>query len=73
VRLLANENIPLPFVSVLQQQGHEVVSISLRSPGITDEQVLIIAHEDDKILLTFDRDYGMSIYTRHLPSPRADG
>jgi predicted nuclease of predicted toxin-antitoxin system len=69
VRLLANENFPLPSVTAITEQGHDVLSISVQSPGVTDEQVLAHAHADGRILITFDRDYGMLVYFRRLPCP----
>jgi predicted nuclease of predicted toxin-antitoxin system len=71
VKLLANENFPLPSVSLLQQQGYDVDSMSTRSPGCSDEQVLALAHREGRILVTFDRDYGMLVYGRRLPCPPA--
>ncbi|WP_369406476.1 DUF5615 family PIN-like protein [Candidatus Thiosymbion oneisti] len=35
MRLLANENIPLASVSALREAGHDVGSVSERSPGIS--------------------------------------
>lgn len=40
MRFLANENFPLPSVRLLREAGHDVVSISEETPGITDSQVL---------------------------------
>jgi predicted nuclease of predicted toxin-antitoxin system len=71
VKLLANENVPLPSVAELQRRGHDVLSISLHSPGMADEDVLALARREARILITFDRDYGMLVYARHLPSPPA--
>lgn len=58
MKLLANENIPLDSVRSLRSAGHDVVSISERSPGISDEDVIRIARAENRIIVTFDRDYG---------------
>ena len=71
MKLLANENFPLPSVAELQRQGHDIVSITLLSPGLTDRDVLALAHREDRVLLTFDRDYGMLVYQNRLPPPPA--
>ena len=68
MRFLANENFPLPSVHLLRDAGHDVRSISEESPGIPDEQVLARAVADDRVILTFDRDYGELIYRSKLPS-----
>jgi predicted nuclease of predicted toxin-antitoxin system len=69
MRLLINENIPLASVAALRKAGHDVVSITERSPGISDESVMAIAHKEQRILVTFDRDYGELVFRRRLPMP----
>ncbi|MCL4515475.1 MAG: DUF5615 family PIN-like protein [Firmicutes bacterium] len=70
MRFLANENIPSPSIRVLRDEGHNVISISEESPGISDSVVLARAHADQLVLITFDRDYGQLIYTRRMPPPK---
>ncbi|TCS69000.1 putative nuclease of predicted toxin-antitoxin system [Sulfuritortus calidifontis] len=69
MKLLANENIPLATIRRLRTQGHDVASIVEMAAGSTDEQVLRQAHDEDRVLFTFDRDYGELIYVRGLPCP----
>ena len=69
LKLLANENIPLESVQSLRSSGYDVISISERSPGISDEDVLQVACTENRIIVTFDRDYGELIFRRKLPVP----
>jgi predicted nuclease of predicted toxin-antitoxin system len=69
MRFLANENFPLDAVEALRQQGHDVVWIRTESPGITDPEVLSRAQTEDRILLTFDKDFGELAFRTKLPSP----
>ncbi len=69
MKLLANENIPLPSVRALRRGGHDVESISERSPGISDEEVVRIARAEARLIVTFDRDYGELVFRRGLPAP----
>ena len=69
MKLLANENIPLDSVRSLRSGGHDVVSISERSPGISDEDVIRIARAENRIIVTFDRDYGELVFRRGSPPP----
>lgn len=62
MRFLANENFPLPSVRLLRRAGHDVVSITEESPGISDDRILARAVAEERIILTFDRDYGKLIY-----------
>ncbi len=70
-RILANENFPLGSVRLLRHAGHDVLSITETSPGVKDVSVLELAFSQQRILITFDRDYGELIYLRNLPCPSA--
>jgi predicted nuclease of predicted toxin-antitoxin system len=59
---LANENFPLSSIRLLRDAGHDVASVSEDSSGAKDIVVLRRAHEEKRIILTFDRDYGELIY-----------
>ena len=69
MKLLANENIPLGTVQRLRALGYDVLAITELAAGSTDLVVLSLAHEQQRILITFDRDYGELVYVRRLPCP----
>jgi predicted nuclease of predicted toxin-antitoxin system len=69
VRFLADENFPLPSIRMLSAAGHEVVAIALELPGVPDETVLERAFREERILLTFDRDYGGLLYLQGAQPP----
>ncbi len=69
MRFLANENFPLSSVFLLRSSGHDVSAIIQDSPGATDEEILSRAVDEQRIILTFDRDYGELIYHLRKPSP----
>lgn len=58
MKFLANENLPLATILKLKASDWDVLSISLDSPSITDEEVMKIAIEENRTIITFDRDYG---------------
>ncbi len=68
MRFLANENFPLDAVEALCQQGHDVIWIRTESPGISDPEVLSRAQAEDRILLTFDKDFGELAFRAKLPA-----
>ncbi len=70
MRFLANENFPLRSVNRLREAGYDIASITEDSPGVTDSEVLARAADEERIILTFDRDYGELIYRLGMPSPR---
>jgi len=63
---LANENIPQKSIALLREKGFDVKSISEASPGISDIKVLQIAQEEQRTILTFDKDYGYLIYKKDI-------
>lgn len=69
MKLLANESFPISSVVALHRANHDVRSLTEESPGATDERVLAPARDENRILVTFDRDYGELIFGRGLPAP----
>lgn len=68
MNFLADENFPLDAVLTLRRQGHDVAWIRTDSPGVTDEIVLARARAENRILLTFDKDFGELAIRRGLPA-----
>ncbi len=71
LRFLANENFPLSSVKALRALGWDILSISECSPGISDLQVIQLACEQARIIITFDADYGELIFHRNVAAPPA--
>ena len=69
MQFLANENFPLVSVRNLRDFGLNITSIIEDSPGIKDTEVLARAVSENRIILTFDRDYGELIFRRFLAKP----
>jgi predicted nuclease of predicted toxin-antitoxin system len=68
MRFLANENFPLDAVAALRQQGHDVAWIRTDSSGMADADVLHRAQVENRILLTFDKDFGELAFRAGLPA-----
>ena len=62
MKLLANENFPFSSVLLLRRIGYDITSIGEDNTGISDISVLEISENEQRIILTFDRDYGELIY-----------
>lgn len=69
MKFLANENFPKASVKLLRKAGYEVASIGEDSPGVKDTEVLEQARREERVILTFDRDYGEMIYRLKMPTP----
>ena len=68
MRLLADENIPGEAVAALRVAGHDVAWIRVDQPGSSDRDVLARAQEENRILLTFDKDFGEFAWRERLPA-----
>ena len=69
MRLLANENIPLIAVEALRACGHDVLWLREKAQGITDIEVMGLGHREERILITFDKDFvGLAFCTKQSPA-----
>jgi predicted nuclease of predicted toxin-antitoxin system len=66
VRLLADENIPIASIQVLRAEGHDVLSASEVMRGTGDPELLARAGAEERVLVTFDRDFGTLAFGRGL-------
>jgi predicted nuclease of predicted toxin-antitoxin system len=68
LRLLANENFPREAVEALRRNGHDVMWVRTDRPGISDTEVLSVARIENRIVVTFDKDFGELAFRTGLPS-----
>ena len=68
MQFLANENLPLDVVEALRNQGHDVTWIRTAAPGSQDPDILRSALAENRILLTFDKDFGDLAFDFGLPA-----
>lgn len=69
-RFLADENFPASIAARLRNTGHDVKHVADEYAGIPDTKLLRIAVEEDRIILTFDRDFGELIFLRRVRGVR---
>lgn len=58
MRALADENVPRSAVESLRSAGHDVAWIRQDAAGSADDAVFKRAQQEDRVLLTFDKDFG---------------
>jgi predicted nuclease of predicted toxin-antitoxin system len=68
MRFLADENFPGTAVTALAAAGNDVVWIRTAAPGSSDSEVLALAAREERILLTFDKDFGELAKASTLPA-----
>jgi predicted nuclease of predicted toxin-antitoxin system len=61
VRFVADESCDFAIVRGLRSAGH-VVAVGEISPRIGDDEVLRLARDDRRVLLTEDKDFGELVY-----------
>ena len=69
VKFLANENFPLTSTKFLRGLGFDVLAIGENYSGIKDIEIMQIAIQENRTILTFDRDYGELIFKNNIKPP----
>ena len=57
MKFLADECIDRQIVDRLRQEHNELLYVAELEPGITDDEVLTLANQDNSLLLTADKDF----------------
>ena len=58
MRILANENFPGAAITAMRARGYDVVWIRTDAPGSKDRDILQRAETENRVLVTFDKDFG---------------
>ena len=67
MRLLVAECTGPAVARWLGECSHDVVSVYDSARGMSDDDVIALAHSDSRILITNDRDFGEKIYRDRHP------
>jgi len=68
MKILANENFPGLAVTALRHRGHDVFWVRTGSPGISDRDVLSKAIDEQRLVVTFGKDFGELAFRSGLPA-----
>ena len=68
LRIVANENVPAEAVEAMRLEGHDVAWLVTDPPGSSDDAVLARGQAEDRIVMTFDKDFGELAFRRRLPA-----
>ena len=68
MRILANENVAGETIAALRRLGLDVASIAADAAGASDKEVLQRATDEDRIVVTFDKDFGELAFREGLPA-----
>ncbi|HUI56879.1 MAG TPA: DUF5615 family PIN-like protein [Bryobacteraceae bacterium] len=66
MKFLAGENFPRPALEALRKAGWDVFSIAQSCPGVSDDEIIALCADQQRVLLTFDKDFGELVFRRGL-------
>lgn len=69
MRILADENMLDVAVAILRQAGHDVLYVKEERPSTRDPDVLAWATRENRLLITFDKDFGELNQRYNQPAP----
>lgn len=64
MKLLANENFPILSVRIIANAGYDIIAVGKDFAGILDSEVIELAINENRTIITFDRDYGELIFKK---------
>lgn len=69
VRFLSDENVYREIVDTIRAEGFDIITVGeLGAAGASDEEVLELARKEERVLITFDRDFSDIRYLpQHVP------
>jgi predicted nuclease of predicted toxin-antitoxin system len=68
VKLVADECCDAVLVAGLRSDGHDVLYVKEAAPGADDGTVLRLAFDQERLLLTEDKDFGELVVRLGLPA-----
>ena len=68
MRILSDTNLNQPTVAALRNAGHDVLWIYEDDRRMVDPSILARAVREDRLLITFDTDFGELISRERLPA-----
>jgi predicted nuclease of predicted toxin-antitoxin system len=69
VRFLVDECCDFAVVRVLRANGHDVLAVSEFKSRSVDRELMELAYEENRIVLTEDKDFGWLTFVAHVDSP----
>jgi predicted nuclease of predicted toxin-antitoxin system len=62
LRFLADESCDFVVVRALRAAGHDVLAVAEQAAGTPDREVIQLALDDGRVLLTEDKDFGQLVF-----------
>ena len=68
VRIIADENIDNIIIQSLRDDKYEVISIKENYRGIKDIEIIVLANQNECLILTEDKDFGEWVFSHGTES-----
>jgi predicted nuclease of predicted toxin-antitoxin system len=68
MRIIANENVIPTAIAELRKRGYDVVAVREVMPAAADDEILAQAQNDNRLVLTHDKDFGELAFRFGLPA-----
>ncbi len=69
MKWLADENFPFPSFYLLKSQGFDIRHIGIDTPSVEDKNVMEVSSSQNRIILTFDSDFGELVFRYGFSPP----
>ncbi len=66
MKFVADEGVDLQIVNLLRSKNHDVIYITEFAAGSLDDVILKLANEQNRILMTRDKDFGELVYKKKM-------
>ena len=63
MRFVADESCDYAAVRALRNEGYDVVAVAEAAPQTEDPDVLELAYQENRVLLTEDKDFGQLVFS----------
>lgn len=64
MKFVADESCAAPVLRALREAGHDVIAIAEVAQGAADEQVLKLALNENRVVITENSDFGELVFGR---------
>lgn len=68
LRFLADESCDFAVVRILRANGYDVIAVAEYMQRSVDDDLIAQAHQENRILLTEDKDFGWLVFVSHVDS-----
>lgn len=68
MKILANAHISRLMFDYLRTEGHDCLHAELEASGMSDDDLLAMAVEQQRVIFTADKDFGELVFRRMVPA-----